>query len=404
MTGSIAGAVNFFFLPNISQWSDHTRSRWGRRIPFLWIVAPLTVISMVGIGFAPEIAGVLHVHLLARLAPTASLATTILVLLCVLVASYHFFNMVLVNIYNWLLRDVVPEELMARFLSWFRIVGTVSSVIFLRYVFPHVIVHRKEVCVGIGLFYLVSFFLMCRNVKEGEYPLPPPIAERPGIVRSFILYFRECLALSIYRNFFIASLFALSAWTCSGPFGVLFVRETLGLNMDDMGKMFAWGSAASAVAFVPIGWLCDRFSAMRIALLSLVGLVISPLLACFFVTDKESFFVYTLLSVIPSVGWGLSSQAVSMKLFPEEKFGQFSSGLNVFGFGAVILGNYLMGQFMDLVHSNYRMSYVWSALLSGLAVLPMLLVYRGWKQHGGPDRYVAPLPEVSSSRVFGRAH
>ena len=84
-----------------------------------------------------------------------------------------------------------------------------------------------------------------------------------------------------------------------------------------------------------------------------------------------------------------------MKLFPEEMFGEFSSGLNVFGCGGLILGNYLMGRFIDLVQSNYRMTFLWSAALFALAIYPVCLVYRDWKKHGGPYNYKPPLPPKS---------
>jgi len=395
MTGSFAGLVNILFLPNISQWSDNYRSRWGRRIPFLYVVTPLTVGALVAVGFAPEIATWLNVHILSHLAPGISITVVILTLLCVLVISFHFFNMVLCNAYNWLLRDVVPMELMARFLSWFRIVGTVSGAIFLWFVFPHVITYRREVCLSVGVFYLVSFMLMCRNVKEGEYP-PPPLAEdRPGILKSFVIYFRECLSIPIYRNFFIAFVLANCAGSCASPFTVLFVRDILGLSMDDMGKVYAWSSAAAAVVYLPMGWLCDKFSATRIALVGLAGQIVTSVAVYYLVNDLTSFLICAIVFCIPGVAWGLGSQAMTMKIFPEEKFGQFSSGLNVFGCSALILGNYLVGQFMDLVHSDYRMIYFWSAALLTLAMFPMLLVYRGWKQHGGPDHYIAPLPSRS---------
>lgn len=350
--------------------------------------------SLVAVGFAPEIAGWLHVTFLSRLAPSISLVTVILTLLCTLVVSFHFFNMVLCNAYNWLLRDVVPQEVMARFLSWFRIVDTVNSAAFLWFVFPYVISHRKEVCLSVGGFYLISFLLMCRNVKEGEYPPPPPVEDRPGILKSFAIYFRECLSIPIYRNYFIANILVISATTCSGPFSVLFSRDTLGISMDDMGKIFAWGAAASALAYFPVGWLCDKFSPVRVVIISLVGQVIGAVCTYYLVTNRTSFLICCLVFSIPGIGWGLGSMASTMLLFPKEKFGQFSSGLNVFGCGALILGNYLVGQFMDWVHSDYRMIFVWSGLLLTLAIYPMLLVYRGWKHHGGPDHYVAPLPEV----------
>ena len=96
---------------------------------------------------------------------------------------------------------------------------------------------------------------------------------------------------------------------------------------------------------------------------------------------------------LPGMAWGLCLSATSMKLFPAEKFGQFSSGLNVFSCGALIVGNFLVGVLMDLTHSNYRMAFLWTAAISVCAIFPMILVIRGWKQHGGHDNYVAPLPD-----------
>ncbi|XHR29044.1 MAG: MFS transporter [Chthoniobacteraceae bacterium] len=392
MTGSFAGVVNILFLPNISQWSDNYRSRWGRRIPFLYIVTPLVVGSLVAVGFAPEIAEWSYTAIFRHLSPSLTVGTLILVLLCAFMVSFHFFNMVLVNAYNWLLRDVVPQEVMARFLSWFRIIGSISSALFLWLVFPYILSHRREVCACVGLFYLVVFLIMCHNVKEGEYPEPEPVDQRPGILKSFVIYFRECLKIPFYRNFFIGYVVALLGTSCAGSFTMLFTSETLGLNMDDMGTIFAWGSVVSAVAYFPLGWICDKVSPLHVSIAAIVGQLIAALSYYFFVTGKTSYFVASIMFTIPGVAWGLGSQAMAMELFPEEKFGQFSSGLNVFGCGALIFGNYLIGQYMDFVHSNYRMVYLWSAVFAVAALFPMILVYRGWKQHGGPHNYVAPLP------------
>ncbi|SDU05523.1 MFS-type transporter involved in bile tolerance, Atg22 family [Verrucomicrobium sp. GAS474] len=394
MTGSIAGAVNILFLPNFSRWSDQYRSRLGRRIPFLYVVAPVTALSLVGVGFAPEIAAWIHLHFLSRVAPSVAVGTIIIGLLCFLVVSYHFFNMMLVNLYNWLLRDVVPQETISRFLAWFRVVGALSSMVFLWYVFPHLMERRREVFIGVALFYLAAFLLMCFWVKEGEYPPPPAVDERPGMVEAFLLYFRDCMSVPIYRNFFIAYLLASIATNCAGPFGALFTRDTLHITMHDMGKLFTWGTAAGPIAFVIIGWFCDRFSPLRVTLVGFFGMAIGCVAGYFLVQGKTSYLVFSLVNALPSAAWGIGSFAATMKLFPSERFGQLSSGLNVFGCGALIVGNFLMGRFMDLVHSNYRMTYVWSAVLFTLAAYPMWLVIRDWKRYGGPDHYVAPLPPV----------
>jgi MFS-type transporter involved in bile tolerance (Atg22 family) len=233
---------------------------------------------------------------------------------------------------------------------------------------------------------------MCWKVKEGKYPPPTPPENRPGVLKTFVVYFRECLQIPLYRNFFISCLLITAALNCAGNFITLFASETLGLNMGGMGHIFAWTAGISLVFFYPLGWLCDRFSPMHVALCAISALCVGAILAPVFVHSQNGFLVYSLAFSLPTVAWGLSQRATSMKLFPAEKFGQFSSGLNVFGCGALILGNLLMGVLMDLTHSNYRMAFLWTAVISACAILPMILVIRGWKQHGGHDNYVAPLP------------
>lgn len=392
MTGSFAGLVNFFFLPNISRWSDDFRSRFGRRIPFLVVVTPLTVASLVLVGFAPEIGAWLHSGIAVRFFPDMSQNAVILAFLCVCFVAFHFFNMVLCGAYNWLQRDVVPQDVMVRFLSLFRIVGTVSALLFLWFVFPYIISHRREVCVSISVFYLITFLLMCSKVKEGAYPPPPAKESRPGVLKAFTIYFRECLSLPIYRNFFLTYIFVLAAANASSPFLTLYSRENLGLDMDDIGKIAAWGLGLHAVLYYPMGRLCDRFTPIGISLVGLVGMLIGSVLAFFLIHDKTSFFIYTMVFSVPTVAWGLGSLSVTMKLFPSEKFGQFSSAMNVFGFGALIPLNYLIGKIMDMAHSNYRMTFVWSVLFFALAIVSMVAVYRDWKKYGGPHHYVPPLP------------
>jgi maltose/moltooligosaccharide transporter len=115
------------------------------------------------------------------------------------------------------------------------------------------------------------------------------------------------------------------------------------------------------------------------------------ILSFFFIIDKQTLLIFTLIGSVLYVLGGLGFATLTMKLFPAEKFGQLSAGVNIFGCGILIVGNFAAGIFMDFAHSNYRMAYLWSAI-GGLAIIPLLWVYRDWKNHGGPENYVAPLP------------
>ena len=388
MTGSIAGLANLFVLPVVSVRSDRHRGRLGRRIPFLLWATPCAVGSLVLVGFAPEIGRGLHA--LAGERATFTETNLTLGLLCAFVVSYHLWNMVLVNAYNWLIRDVVPSDVRGRFLSWFRVVGTTASFIFLWVIFPQLSAHRREVFVGIGVCYTAAFLLMCWKVKEPVHA-PPPAAQ-PGVFRMYGSYFRECLALPLYRHYFFAYVLMVAAVASAGPFTTLFARQTIGLSMDDLGKVTACSTLVGALSLVPMGWACDRFKPIRVALVGIAGGGAAAVLALLFVHDRGAWWVYALLSAVPACAWSLGSSTLTMELFPAERFGQFAGGLNVFGYGGLVAGNYLMGVFMDRTGSRYELAFAWSAVLTILALVPMWRVLREWHHHGGPQHYVPPLP------------
>lgn len=301
MGGSFAGLVNILFLPGISRWSDELRTKIGRRIPLLYVITPLTVGAVVAIGFSPEIGAWLFEHTGALLPASVTKGGLILGLLCVLTVSFHFFNMVLVNAYNWLIRDVVPLEVMSRFLAWFSIVGGISGTLFLFFVFPHLFTHRREIFAGVGIFYILAFYLMCFKVKEGKYPPPTPVAERPGIMKTYAVYFRECWSVPLYRYFFLVALLVTAGLNCAGNFTTLFVSNTLGLDMERMGHVFAWTGVASLVFLYPIGWLCDRFSPMHVTLAAISLMIVGPILAFFFIHGETSYLVYSLSFSLPAM-------------------------------------------------------------------------------------------------------
>lgn len=395
MTGGLVGIVNVLCLPGISRWSDGFRSRMGRRIPFLLVAAPITVVALICSGFSPEIARLLHPLMPSWLRGMFSEDAFTLGLLCLFVVAYDFFNMVLVNCYNWLLRDVVPENVMARFLSWFRIVNTIGSMIFLKLVFPFVLSHRAEVFLGVGVFYSAAFLMMCFKVKEGGYPdLPVSAKEKPGPIKGFLIYFRECLSHPIYRGYILVSIMWYLVSGCTNPFITLLMNETLKLNMGDMGTLFAINAAASVLILYPVGWACDRFGPIQITIGTLCVQAAVSLAAYFLVHDKQSMTVYIVLSAIPVVSWKLASFATSVRIFPKAKFGQFVSALNVFGTGSMVVGNMLIGAVIDLFGNNYRIAFAWAGIFSLSALVCMLIVLGWYRRLGGPGAYTAPEPMV----------
>ncbi|MES2310162.1 MAG: MFS transporter [Verrucomicrobiota bacterium] len=376
LSGSTVGLVNVFFLPNISQWSDSFRGRWGRRIPFLFWATPLTALSVILVGYAPETGSWIHLHFVLPFFPKITVENIIVGQLCLWVLAFNFFNMILVNSFNWLVCDVVPPYIIARFLSWFRVIGTASTCLFMWYIFPYILTYRKEVCLGVGVFYTIAFWLMCLKVKEGEYPPVLSKGDNSGFLKSFGMYFKECLKEPIHRNFFIANTMMSAATGSAGAFILLFSKETLNLSMDDLGKAFAYGAVGSTILFFIVGWICDKISPLLVSIFGVVAYAATMLGAYFWIHGKTAWIVYSVLGTVPSVAWVIGSVTAGMRIFPREKYGQFSAGLNVFGCGGLIFFNFLSGKFMDLSESNYRLIFLWSFLFFVLAAFYLWKVYR----------------------------
>jgi len=392
--GSISGGVSLFLGPHVSLWSDSARTRWGRRIPFLAVATPLAVLTLIMIGFSTEVGDWLHDRVVFHIAPAVSATTVILAIVCVFVAFFYVFNMVLCCVFSWLLRDVVPQELIARIMSSFRIVSTLSTLVFNHYVFPYILIYRKEVFVGVGLFYTATFLVMCLKVKEGEYPPPPARQKSTGILMFFVIFMRDCLSVSIYRKYALVKVLG-SIGSCSGIFTILFYRNNLHMTMQDMEKIFSVGLLMGGVANLPMGWLCDKINPFRIAIFSLSIIFVIYITAFFYIKDFKTMMVINVVLSFICSGWGIGCLSMDMRLYPSEKFGQFSTATNLIGTVFGIIGSYLAGWFMDFMHGEYIWGYLWGAF-GCLAIFPLILVYRDWLKYGGPDNYQAPLPPTDS--------
>jgi len=159
-----------------------------------------------------------------------------------------------------------------------------------------------------------------------------------------------------------------------------------------------WGDFASAFFssvfgnFLPL-YLKDLQASNTLigVMMGSIGGIIMTILSYFFIHDMPSLLTLAIIGNLIATAGAISGGTFTMQIFPHAKFGQFFAATNIFGYGIGVLGNYLADTFMDVVHSNYRMAYLWM-LIGGLSLIPTLLVYRDWKRFGGPDHYEPPLP------------
>lgn len=388
----VGGLMNLTLMPNISIWSDRHRGRWGRRIPFLLWSAPIATIALIGVGLSSDIAQMIR-HTISPLQMVSRVHVTVVVVsVCIVV--YSLFQMITNNTYQFLLRDVVPQESMAWFISLFRVVGTCGTLLFQWFMFGFIKSNPAALCIGLGAANVLGFLLISWRVKEGRYP-PPPARNGNfilGQVKLYRSYLRNNFAIQIYRDYIVVWILVITGLVATASFLVLFCTKTLDIGVKDYGRILFYGTLATAVLYVPIGYLCNRLHSIRVMMLSLVGLAIGAAIGFFLVFDRTELLVYSIMMAAPTVAWQLGSLTLAMELYPADEFGQFSSALYVFGCGSLLLTSYVVGKYMDLCNGHYRMIFLVQLVCFCLALVPMVRVYRGWKRHGGPDHYMPPKP------------
>lgn len=385
----LPSAIALVLAPIISYKSDRHRGRWGRRIPYLLIPAPIAAGAMIGLAYAPSLGAWSHERMGAS---SPGLEISVLSWIALFYTLFEFGSLTANLLIGALINDVVPRAMLGRFFGLFRAVSLAAGFIFNRWLLGWAENHFFEIFLAIGLLFGVGFTVMCFMVKEGQYPPPPEPTElekKHGALGAAAAYFVECFSVPYYRLVFITFLVTgLSAF----PFNRFSIpyAKSLGMPTETFGTLIAYSFVCSFVLAYPLGWLVDKFHALRlgIAAMSLYALVC--LGAAIFVRDQWTFGFFLVAHTVITGTYFTVTAALGPLLYPKLKFGQFASaGGIVANLGAIGVGM-VIGPFLDFTGNNYQLTWVMGACVSATAVLLLVLLYRRFMALGGPKGYVAP--------------
>lgn len=386
LVGSVPAALGMILGPIASVRSDRHRGRFGRRIPFLLIPTPFIVISMVGLGGAPWLADQLHQTLGEDSPGRASIG---LLLFIVFWLIFEVATVVANIIFGALINDVVPQELIGRFFGMFRIVGLVAGILFNFTIIGHAETHYFEIFAGIGLFYGLSFLVMCLRVKEGAYPPPEPRPEASLPLASIATYFRECYRHPYYRWLFAAMTFGMLASAPVNSFSV-FYAKSVGMSVDTYGKCLALTYGISIALAYPLGAFADRWHPLRLGLITTLLYGGVMIWAGLVTASAPVFAIFLVAHGVLSGAFLTATASIGQRLYPKLKYGQFASAWGlVYGLG-FIMTTPLVGLFLDFSGRIYRYTFIASGLLAVLGVVAFFAAWRHFQRLGGVAHYVAP--------------
>ena len=397
---SLQAALTLCYVPIIGMQSDRHRGPMGRRRPFLlWCSIPVCLF-LVCLGYATPLTHFLHavlsaIPIVGAMAP----ATVGITLITLFTAGFFFFNNYIIQVYQYLIADVVPKEVMGSFIGMYRAIGAVGAFAFNRWIFGHAETHLALIYTGSAMLYAAAFLLLVWRVKEGEYPPPSHTVEKPGPVKFIGRYARECFTHSFYLKIYLVALFFWAAWVPFMTFVVFYATKTagpgyapsLGVSVDEFGKIKAWTFLPMVVVFACCGPLIDKFHSLRILLAGIAGIAITFLAGFFLVHTPGQFLAWWIVNQMMIAVFQLAYLAMFPALFPREKYGQFFSANQLFFSLGLVFAPFLCGWLMDELR-DYRYLYLWSGAFASLAAVAAASLYWHWKRLGGDEGFVPPEP------------
>ncbi len=384
---TIPSLFNATVCPVVSYLSDRHRSPAGRRIPFISRTIPFLCLFLILLGLAPKLgenlsaAGWFHDPRIATL-----------LLLGIFLTGFGFFNMFVASIYYYLFNDVVPHQFLGRFLAVFRLVGAAAGSVYFLYVFPRIESHFLEICVGAAILYGGVFYLMCRNVREGEYPPPTPLKYGNSVVSGIKTFFIETFSHRLYCYFYL--FVAFWAVAANGSVFQIFFARSAGLNLEQFGLYSGVAGGVSALLLLPGGVLSDKLTPLRTLLFAAAAQSIMaalPLVFLFFpIPQAKAFAVWCIVFGInlPFLALFTASELPAyMQIFPQQQYGQFSAATALVRSLVVVVFGLLCGLWMDWlkgIHADsasaYRYLPLWPTFFYSLATICLFLVRREWKR------------------------
>ena len=362
---SINGWALSFLVMWFSWMSDHTRSKMGRRKPYLFLSAPFIIIPMMIFPFFADQQWVWFL--------------LVLYVVKMIAMDMKASTFPLLNI------DCVPRDMLARANSVFTIAGGVigfltmqaaGALIAVAEWFPYVL------CGGV----MILTTLVAWYIKEP--PIDHPATERFKPWSTFKVAGKDkrifwlMLGVAMISGFMV--MYGTWVW--------FWAKETLGLEKVEIFKALSWASLVNIVLAYPVGWLIDRWGGFRVVILYFIGQVI-----CFtgamFVHDKAGLIMLSLATTVIAPLYGAADIMVYKSADPKDVGSMTSSNSCIRNFYNATLGM-AAGWIIFYSGHNFRIGYIIGIIMSTVGLVMFIIHHRAMKRPvqkaAGPD--VLPLP------------
>lgn len=365
-----------FIQPAIGSISDRTRTKIGRRLPFMLTGAPIAAIAFF---FAPLVAiPVLKVPEPARL--PLFVACTITFML-----SMAIWRTPVVA----LMPDVTPSKHRSVANGVINFMGGIGSI-------TAFLVGGKLYKLNpaypfwmAAVLLLVGVMLVFAFVREPKIYEENPNIERPNLWKSLAQIFKEKQHDAI--RIFLAIFFWFVAMNAIETFMTLFANKSLGMPEADSVSILTLNSVAFVLMALPAGIIGAKIGRKRTISIGLVVMMIVMLSIFFFpkTTLTRQIFTLPILGPVPVVGimlivaglgWALiniNSLPVVVDLTDAVHIGTYTGLYYLFSTLAAIAGPNINGWIVKLTGENYASIFIIGPIFMALALASILTMKSG---------------------------
>jgi len=360
--------IGVFIQPFLGTVSDNTRTKLGRRMPFLVVGIPLSAIFFVMISTINPLQDPLWLLLLWMFFFNISMA---------------FYRSQAVA----LMPDFVKPANRTKgnaVINFMGGVGALIAYLFNRFLVP---ISLLLAFLAVAIIMIVSLIVILITIKEKEsysYQLILDIEQKegkklidkkdkPNLIESF----KDILSEEDKSTLFM--LLAIFSWFVGyqalEALFTVYGMDVLGLSRGDAGFQLLFVAVAFLLAALPAGILGSRIGRRTTIKIGLVLFIIALIIGF----SIQIPIVTTIILFVAGIGWAfinINSIVIVWEMAPtSKKIGTYTGVYYFFSFLAAILGPFMVGSLIDLL-GNFTLFLVCSFFFIAALVL-MFLVKRG---------------------------
>lgn len=347
--------LGIFIQPWIANRSDNTRTRWGRRIPYLAVGMPVAAI-------------------LFALIPLASALPTLIALIFVYALVGNSYK----PIAQALLPDFIGPERRSRANAAVKIASSLTVIVSAVISATLVDDHPKLAFTVSALLMIVCTAVLVWRVRDNRsagYQAALTETEKPSTTRirgivTDIVRDRNRSRLLVIISILLFGMAWFSSRSLFTPYG----QETLGLSRGDAGSLTFPSGVAFLLAAFPAALLAERIGRVRTMALGMAVFGASLALGTLVPTPATTVIAFC-VAAVGAAGFMINAAVVLWNLAPSAQVtGMYTSLYTVSWAIGGFVGPALVGAMVDL--TGWRFMLLDIAFLAGVAVTVVLRVSR----------------------------